>query len=165
MAPITDYAYIYPYLTYCVTAWGNAHITYVNKLTLLHKKIIRALCNAHYLAHVTPLAFECNLLMFNDIYLFKLCKLMHNILYDKLHVLCVKYQCDPKMFEFGDARTSSRTCTYKFPISYVRTQTRKDSVFIHGISVWNCLDVNIRKIESVKLFCTALFNQIIITYL
>ena len=43
------YAYIYPYMTYCIEIWGSATQTHLNWLFLQQKKIIRIMNFSHYL--------------------------------------------------------------------------------------------------------------------
>ena len=39
------YSFLYPYLTYCVEVWGNAHDTYLDPLIKLQKKM----CSSYYI--------------------------------------------------------------------------------------------------------------------
>ena len=45
------YAFVYPYLIYCVEVWGNAADIHLNPIFLLQKKIVRIINYAHYKAH------------------------------------------------------------------------------------------------------------------
>ena len=49
------YAYIYPYVYYCIETWGNATQTHLNCLFLQQKKNIRIINFPHYLAHTRSL--------------------------------------------------------------------------------------------------------------
>ena len=49
------HAYIYPYLTYCVEAWGCASKCHLNSLFLLQKKILRIMTFSPYLCTYRPL--------------------------------------------------------------------------------------------------------------
>ena len=58
------YSFIYPYLTYCVEAWGNTPDTHIDPLIKLQKKVIRIITFSPYLAHTEPLFKELNILPF-----------------------------------------------------------------------------------------------------
>ena len=49
------YAYIYPYMTYCIEVWGCASQTQLNCIFLLQKQIVRIMNFFYYLAHTNPL--------------------------------------------------------------------------------------------------------------
>ena len=49
------YAYIYPYMTYCIEIWGSATQSHLNCLFWQQKIIIRIMNFSHYLAHTNPL--------------------------------------------------------------------------------------------------------------
>ena len=73
------FAYIYPYITYCLPAWGGTHVTHMNRILLLQKKAIRLIFNVDYNFHVVTLVHSNNLLLFNDIYVMKLATVMHAV--------------------------------------------------------------------------------------
>lgn len=155
------FAYVYPFMTYCVTAWGNSHATYVNRIVLLQKKAIRLIYNADYLAHTAPLAKLGNMLMFPDVYILRTAILMHRIWYDKN---TTKYALSFNLFTRASTVISLRNIEYNFPITYCRTMCRKRSVFINGIAIWNGLQNNVKKESNVKTFKTVLFNSLISLY-
>ncbi len=43
-------ALIEPNLTYCITIWGHSYKTYISKLHLLQKKMVRIINNSEYYA-------------------------------------------------------------------------------------------------------------------
>ncbi len=59
---------VYPHLTYGITLWGSTYQNLLNKLKVLQKRIIRAICRAEYLAHIESLFTDVKILMFEDIY-------------------------------------------------------------------------------------------------
>ena len=64
------FAYIYPHLTYCMPLWGGGHSTYVDKVAVLQKKAVHLICNLNYLAHVYPAAYEHELLLLPELFIF-----------------------------------------------------------------------------------------------
>jgi hypothetical protein len=155
------FAYIYPYMAYCLPAWGGTHKTYLTRLQLLQKKAIRLICNAPYLAHVAPLA-RCNqLLLFDDVYLTKMAKLMHAIIYEGASV---KYMLSPGFLVRKNIRVNLRNSLLDLSVSYVRTSCRKRSVFICGINVWNNLPNVFKGEPNVKKFVLTLSDSLLSLY-
>ena len=62
------YSYVYPYLTYCIEAWGCAMQTNLLPLFLLQKKIIRLITFSPYLAHTGPIFLNLQLLPLEKIF-------------------------------------------------------------------------------------------------
>ena len=49
------YALIYPYLTYCNLIWASTYVTNLQRIYLLQKRAVRAICKADYKASSKPL--------------------------------------------------------------------------------------------------------------
>ena len=63
------YFYVYPYLTYCIEAWGCAMQSNLHPLFLLQKKIIRLITFSPYLTHLTgPIFLNLQLLPLEKIF-------------------------------------------------------------------------------------------------
>jgi hypothetical protein len=60
------FAYVYPYLCYCLAAWGNSADVHINRVKVLQKKSIRLMLNLSPLEHVTPWAKLYRLLLFDE---------------------------------------------------------------------------------------------------
>ena len=58
------YAFIFPYLIYCVEVWGKALSTHTQPLIKLQNKIIRIITNSHFLASSEKLYNETGILPF-----------------------------------------------------------------------------------------------------
>ena len=62
------YAMVYPYLMYCVCAWGATYNCHLQPLFLLQKRVIRIIGNGDFLSHTNPLFQTTNTLKLHDIY-------------------------------------------------------------------------------------------------
>ena len=62
------YSMIFPYLIYGITLWGATYKSSVNKLTVMQKKVIRAMVSAKYNAHTDDLFNELGILKLDDVY-------------------------------------------------------------------------------------------------
>ena len=58
------YAFIFPYLIYCVEVWGNALSTHTQPLIKLQNTIIRIITSSHFLASSKKLYNETGILPF-----------------------------------------------------------------------------------------------------
>ena len=65
---------MYPYLLYGITLWGATYQTYLSKLVIMQKKIIRIITGAKYDAHTEPLLKTAKLLKLDDIYRLQISK-------------------------------------------------------------------------------------------
>ena len=63
------HSYIYPYLIYCIEAWGCAAPSHLHSLFLLQKKIVRIMTFAPYLAHTEPIFNSLELLPVEKIFI------------------------------------------------------------------------------------------------
>ena len=59
------YSFVYPYLIYCIEAWGSACQTHLHPLLLTQKKVIRVITFSPYLAHTDPIFKHLNILPLN----------------------------------------------------------------------------------------------------
>jgi hypothetical protein len=127
--------------------WGNSHTTHLHKIVLLQKKAIRLVCNANAFEHVAPLAKSVNLLLFEDVYKMKVCKLMHLIFYTRNYA---KYALTRDLFIFAHKPVNLRHVKLDFPMPYCRTTCRKRSIFVNGISILNSLSVSFKEEPNIK---------------
>lgn len=68
---------VYSHLTYGVILWGAAFHVHINKIVIMQKKIIRAICGARYDAHTDPLFREIQLIKFTDIHKYHSAKFVY----------------------------------------------------------------------------------------
>ena len=60
----------YPYLNYCLIAWGGACFIHLDPLVILHKKAVRIITKSNYLAQRAHLFHRCGFLNLRYIYKF-----------------------------------------------------------------------------------------------
>ena len=61
------YSLVYPNLMYCSALWGGAYKTYIDKLFVSQKKLIRVITDSNRYDHTAPLFLKHNLLKVHDI--------------------------------------------------------------------------------------------------
>jgi hypothetical protein len=154
------FAYVYSFMTYCLPAWGGTHSTYVDRVRIMQKRAIRLISDAPLFAHTVPLASQQRLLLFDDVYLLCMFKLMHFIFYNS----SFKFNLLTNLFTHHDYGMSLRKSVLYFPVCYTRTVCRKHSVFICGISVWNAIPETVRSISFIIKSVHMLFNLLLALY-
>ena len=61
------HSYIYPYLIYCIEAWGNASNCHLEQLYLTQKKVARMISFSNYNAHSIDIFKQLNILPLNKL--------------------------------------------------------------------------------------------------
>ena len=68
---------VLPYINYCCLVWGFTFQTYIRKIEILQKRIIRIIDDKHRLAHADPIFRSLNMLKVMDIAKQQLISVMH----------------------------------------------------------------------------------------
>ena len=76
------YSLIISHMLYGILLWGKSDN--VDKIVKLQKRAIRMISFSRPITHTEPLLKTCNLLIFNDIYTFKLMKFFYKLSNDSL---------------------------------------------------------------------------------
>ena len=71
---------VYPYLNYCILAWGSTNDSHLYPLLIAQKKIVRIISNVDYLEHTRPLFKNLNLLNLKDLFTYHANILMFKIM-------------------------------------------------------------------------------------
>ena len=65
------------HISYALTVWGNAPVSVIKCINVLHKRGIRYVCNAKYNAHTAPLYKASKILNLNDLFNLQCVKIMY----------------------------------------------------------------------------------------
>ena len=60
------YALVYPFLTYCIIAWGNTYQTSLQPFFVLQKKAVRIITFSSFFEHTSPLFKDLNVIKLFD---------------------------------------------------------------------------------------------------
>ena len=71
------YSFIFPYFNYCIHLWGSTFQSYLRKLELLHKRVIRIIAGVNRREHSRPLFNDLRILTLNDLYAYNIGLLMY----------------------------------------------------------------------------------------
>ena len=153
------YAYIYPYMTYCIEIWGSATQTHLNCLFLQQKKIIRIMNFSHYLAHTSPLFHFMEVLPFKKIYYHRIGLMMYKFNNNLLP------NCLSQLYERTDSvhHHNTRGC------QLLRVPTGIKTFSNMSARVWNALSNKIdsntsRAVFKDKLKLFLLNNELVLSY-
>ena len=133
------YAFIYPYLSYNVTLWGNIDKTTLQPLIIQQKRAIRTLCKKSKFEHTNPLFLETKILKFNDIFRHAICSYMHE------ESSSGNYRIQHSV------ATRQLTSELAIPTYQRLSQTQRSISFI-GPTIWNSLPSDLRQVSSICSF-------------
>ena len=126
------YTFIYPYLNYCCTVWGTAPVTYLSKLHLLQKRIIRIVAGKPRLYPSAELFKSLRILPIQKLNNFK------------LTLFCYKWKhnCLPSVFHdfitrIEDIHRYDTRSSHLFYLETPRTSYAMNSVRHQAPLAWN----------------------------
>ena len=133
------YSFIYPYLTYNVISWGGTYNSHLSNLITQQKRIVRAIADAPFLEHTTPIFLRLKLLKFPDVY--------------KFHVALHMYENHGKYRRTHNVNTRFRN--FSLP-SFNRLTICQHAISYQGPTIWNELPNALKEISSKNVFKTHL---------
>lgn len=147
-----------PHLNYCNAIWCNTHPTYLQKLIVLQKKVIRAISWSEYRAPSNPLFHRFKLLKLTE------CNYLHNACI----MFSVVNELNPKLSQLIPVNTASHGYgTRKKHL--LRGKKRilhctRLSIVYKGPQIWNELDDSVKKAKNLYLFKKKLKFILLQTY-
>ena len=152
------YSLIYPYLTYCNLTCSLTYVTYLNRIFLIQKRIVRAITNAPYRAHSAPHFAQLKLLDIYKLNSFHTAKFMFSYIHSLLPPPFLHLFTRNNKFHNYNIRTASN---YRPHIC--RTNIKQFTILYQGPKVWNSLPTDITSSESRLSFRFDRSIQLIIT--
>ena len=138
---------ILPYLNYGILAWGNTHISLLDKILILQKKILRIICNAPIRSHTDSLFLEHKILKIKDLYLFQLGQFMFKYNNNSLPRIFDSMFPQNQSFHNYPTRRSN-----EFHLPLLRTLLAQNTFLYTGPRFWNSLDNEIKVARSLPSF-------------
>lgn len=142
------YAFVHPYLSYCVEVWGSTYTSTLCPIVTLQKKAIRVVAATRFLEHSGPLFDELGVQKFSEIYTFSalvfiyrhFCHLLPSI-FDGFFV---------RNHEVRDVSTRQSEL-YRAP--FVRLTTSQFFVRYRAVVLWNLYAERLNVLSIVSLCC------------
>ena len=126
------YLFVYPYLNYCNTIWGNAALKHVNGLHLLQKRIVRLIFNAGFHDHTKELFVTAKIVNIFDLYKFNVLLLMFKHFKNLLPPIFDEIF----LFQPEQSRYPKRQKSV-YQVVFCRTELRKKTIVYTGPSYFN----------------------------
>ena len=143
-----------PYLTYCCITWGFTYQTYINKIFTIQKKIMRVITHSPFQCHSSPLIKKTNNLnifqiieYYASMFMFQQLNSTVPNVFQQNRFLSYSYHT----YENGND-LSIRTPLFKLQFS-------KESIFDHGINIWNNLSPEIKSMTNKSKFKKMISNK------
>ena len=152
------YSFVYPHISYCISAWGKSGISILNPLIRLQKKVVRILSSSNYLAHTSPLFKNLEILKLNDIYKFKVMEHMYKTL------VLNKYPLLKSTILQSQINHNYNTRNNKYSIPHIRIEKCRRSLLYQGLNLWNTLPVFMTSSKSLNSFKTSCRRYLLGTY-
>ena len=160
IALVTIYnSFILPYLTYCVTVWGNCSQSYIDTILKLQKKAIRICTGSEYRAHSAPLFKKLNILKFHDLFLYNTAIIGFQYYQNLLpHNISQMFELNNSIHQY-ETRNSNLFHMFK-----VNTTIAKKSVRFNLPAVWNSIPNHIQSHKFLKMFKKSLKKHYLDNY-
>ncbi len=153
------YAFVYSYLSYCLSLWGSAADVYTNDVIVIQKRAVRLVANVCSIAHSRPLAFNFNILLFNELYQFKCACIVFKLL-NSPH-----FQMFHNLNLHNNASGRGLRNMANLTVQYSRTCVRQKSFVCSAIKIWNSVPIIVRNISSFVIFKRQLRALLLANYM
>ena len=145
-----------PHIRYCMTAWGSASNTALQKLAIQQKILIRIINNVPFRTHTSPLFKKLYLLKLDDLFKQNCLTTMYNCLKNNKHEYLLNkiLTCQTNMYSMQLRNTLS------LRLPFYNLSRCKQSILYNGIKNWNSIPNNIKESTSINVFkkkCTQYF--------
>lgn len=134
-------------IIYCLEAWGNAPTTYLNKIYLIQKRLVRIIYRKNPHEHSSPLFKRAKILPIFQLYTLRISLLAHSLYYTQHHHLASKYP--------------TRFSKYALPFPKSTSSAGHRQVTYQMAAAWNQLPTSLKALESVVAFKVALKQHLL----
>ena len=141
------YAFVYPYINYCIHVWGSTYQTHLNKLYLLQKRVVRIIAGVKRRTHCKPFFDSLGILSLSNIFRYNVSLFMYKFYHEMLPRIYNIFQKNSDVHDYNTRQSEM------LHLPKPNTEYGKPSFRYRGALIWNDilekLDVNI-KIGTVK---------------
>ena len=127
------YSFIFPYLNYCIQLWGSTYQSYLRKLEIVQKRVVRIVAGVNRREHTRPLFTDLCILTIDELFVYNVGLLMY-----KYHHGWLPSVLD--MFKRNSDIHSHRTRQANLlQIPTFSTELGKISFKYQAVKIWNDL--------------------------
>lgn len=135
-------ALIQPYLAYCITIWGHTYQTYISRIHLLQKKLVRIISNSDFRAPTINLFKSLKIMTIYQLYEYFTAIFVYKTLHSKV----------PAQFWHYFKRNVISRHYYDLRPGFHTSKVSEFSVKVMGPRIWNRLSIDVKKLNSVNYF-------------
>ena len=141
------YSFVYPYLKYGITAWGNQTKSILRKLQIIQNKIIRIMDFKILKDCVKMISMykSMKILQIQDIYELEMAKFMHSFHHKRLPSVFDNYFKYLSLQHHYITRSTSNKNLY---LQRMKTHRGLTSFSYNGIKIWNKIPINIKLLSK-----------------
>ena len=140
------YSLVYPYLNYCIVAWGSCNVSAIQSVFLIQKKFIRIICGLGYYDSTSSAFSRLNVLKVCDIYVYFASIHFFKILKsDEVHFLMTKISSFQIIHDHNTRANS-------FRLPKVKVYKFKQCVVYQFLTIWNILPTFLKCLKSTNSF-------------
>lgn len=151
---------VFTHLNYGIVLWGTASSSFVNKLFIVQKRIIRTITFSTQRSHSLRLFKKLHILTINDLYNFNVCVLTFKILHNLTSLNSALISLESN--QYYSLRVANNV---NLKVQPCRTVFRKNSVFFKCISIWNSLSSSMRTLHFLNQFKNSLKTEYLTSYI
>ena len=131
---------VHPYLSYGLSAWGQASEEHLKKLLILQKRVLRFIYFAGRRDSAIPLFLKANIPSLNIMYFEAIANLMHDVENKKAPPnICKLFTSISDIHSYNTRMSSSN----KLYTQYSRTNIQKNSFSRVGVRLWNKIPLRV----------------------
>ena len=145
------YSLIYPYLTYGILSWGRTYKTNLSRISTIQNKCMRNMFFAGKYEHAPPLYNFLNLLVFNNIFVFKAATFAYQIIHNKESIPIV-FSNILKMADEQHSYNTRFASRGNIVRPRVKTNYGKFAFQFFISKIWEEIPTHIKKMSSYSLF-------------
>ena len=144
------YAFIYPYITYCIEVWGHCNQQLFQSLFKIQKRAIRTITSSGRLAHTAQLFDSLNILPMKSIYMLSLSSLMY-----KYHFRLLPPVVDELFITNASVHSINTRQQLLLHIPRIQSKLTTQSLRYRGSYIWN----QILQSQYINIYNTGSLHQ------
>ena len=136
------YSFIYPYISYCIHVWGSTYKTYIDKIVILQKRVVRLIAGVNRRTHSKPYFDSFCILPVDKVYSYNIGLFMYKYHHGWLSQIFDMFKRNSEVHNY-----STRQIQLLHPPK-PKTEFGKRSFRYQAVLIWNLvyhhLNVNIK---------------------
>ena len=141
---------IQPYVNYCLIIWGHTYTSYIHRIQMSLKKIVRIITGSEYRAHTAELFSKLQIMDVYQLYKFQVSAFVYR---------CLRRELPNYFCEYFSHNITSRL-SHNLQTRFCSKKVCEFSVKFTGPKFWNEIPIGIKKLNSQNHFKSKLKSHI-----